>query len=168
MGARWQKAARVTIFKTMWKLLILAAASLAMLTAGRARADPLEPLKWKQRPLLLFAKSRSDASLDKQIDLLRERRSELRERQMVVLRSAGNEETRAAIGYVSLPSGSARQLRRRFQPRRSGLTAILVGKDGTEKARWERLVQPDEIFELIDSMPMRRREMGDTSSSVTN
>ncbi|MDD9911258.1 MAG: DUF4174 domain-containing protein [Ahrensia sp.] len=148
----------------------LALASIVVMLASTfpaAAADPLAGLQWEARPLLLFAKSRSDASLDKQIDLLRERRPDLRERQMVVFRTAGNEDTRAAIGYVDLPRGAARSLRRRFEPRPNGLTVILVGKDGTEKGRWERVVEPDEIFELVDSMPMRQRE-AQGQSATTN
>ncbi len=39
------------------------------------------------------------------------------------------------------------------------MTMVLVGKDGDEKARWNRVVNPQEIFDLIDSMPMRQSEM---------
>ncbi len=37
--------------------------------------------------------------------------------------------------------------------------AVLVGKDGTVKHRFDKPVEPDEIYALIDEMPMRRREM---------
>lgn len=152
----------------MWKLSLVLISIALMATPAFGRDNPLSAVKGEKRVLLLFAKSRSDASLDKQIDLLRERRPELRERDLVVLRSAGNEETRAAIGYVSLPPGAAVRLRAIYKPRRSGLTSVLIGKDGTEKARWERVVQPDELFELIDSMPMRRREINEATTTVTN
>lgn len=36
---------------------------------------------------------------------------------------------------------------------------ILIGKDTGVKKRWDTLPAPDEIFNLIDAMPMRRREM---------
>jgi len=36
---------------------------------------------------------------------------------------------------------------------------IPVGKDGTVKLRKDRPVAPKDIFRLIDSMPMRQREM---------
>ncbi len=129
-------------------------------------ADPLEGLTGKSRPILLFAKSRSDANLDRQIDLLRERRPDLADRDIVVFRTAGNEDTRSAIGYVDLPRGAAFELRKRFGPLRSGLTVILIGKDGTEKGRWERLVPPQEIFDLIDTMPMRKREIEENSAAT--
>ena len=150
----------------MKSILTLCLTMMAAMAGQAEAADPLAGLQGKARPILLFAKSRSDASLDKQVDLLRERRSEVSERGIVVLRTAGNEETRAAIGYVSLSEGAAFQLRRRFEPRRSGLTVVLVGKDGTEKARWEHVVQPQEIFDLIDTMPMRKQEIEENSAAT--
>ena len=36
---------------------------------------------------------------------------------------------------------------------------ILFGKDGAVKATWEKHVNLDDLFKLIDSMPMRKREM---------
>lgn len=36
---------------------------------------------------------------------------------------------------------------------------ILIGKDGTIKRKWEYPVSAREIFELIDSMPMRKSEI---------
>jgi hypothetical protein len=36
---------------------------------------------------------------------------------------------------------------------------ILIGKDGTIKGKWEKKVSVKEIFDLIDSMPMRKAEI---------
>jgi hypothetical protein len=132
---------------------------LAIWSIPAMAADPLISLKGEKRPLLLFAKSRSFAPLDKQLDLLRSYRPDLKDRDMVVLSTTGNQETSSAIGYVSLNRGTARQLRRQYGPDAQGLTVVLVGKDGTEKARWHKLVEPQVIFDLIDSMPMRQDEI---------
>lgn len=37
--------------------------------------------------------------------------------------------------------------------------AILVGKDGGEKYRSADPIAPQTLFDLIDAMPMRRREI---------
>ena len=134
-----------------------------LLMAGSAHADPLDRLRGEKRVLLLFSKSRSLSSLDRFVDLLRERRPDVEERDLVVLVTAGSDPTYSAIGYTSLPAGANRELRRRFLPQGSGLTAVLVGKDGGEKARYSGVVDPDAIFALIDTMPMRRREMEERS-----
>ena len=141
------------------KNVSLLAALLMCVSIAPLHADSLDGLQGKKRPLLLFAKSRSYAGLDKQIDLLRDRRPDISERDMVVLVTQGNQDTISAIGYASLPPGAALDLKTRFKPNPSGLTVVLIGKDGGEKARWDKLVQPQEIFDLIDSMPMRQSEM---------
>ncbi len=135
------------------------------LTIMPASANSLAALQWEKRPLLLFAQSRSDAGLDKQMELLRERRPDLAERDMLVLVTQGTQDTIAAIGYTALPGGTARDLRERFKPGSKGMTVILVGKDGAEKGRWSQVVDPDEIFALIDAMPMRLNEMGEAGEA---
>lgn len=140
---------------------LLAATIMATALSVPASANPLQSLEGKKRALLLFAKSRSDARLDKQVDLLRERRPGLSDRDLVVLVTAGNQDTALAIGYASLRRGTNRLLRETFKPQSSGLTVVLIGKDGLEKARWKTLVQPDEVFATIDSLPEK-------SGDVTN
>ena len=39
------------------------------------------------------------------------------------------------------------------------ITVVLIGKDGGEKLRREKGATLGEIFGLIDTMPMSRREM---------
>ena len=36
---------------------------------------------------------------------------------------------------------------------------VLIGKDGSVKAKWEDPVDPQIIFDIIDAMPIRRREI---------
>jgi hypothetical protein len=38
-------------------------------------------------------------------------------------------------------------------------TLILVGKDGGEKFRSEKITTPQQLFQVIDAMPMRQSEM---------
>lgn len=38
-------------------------------------------------------------------------------------------------------------------------TVLLVGKDGGEKYRTNKLLQPAELFAIIDARPMRKQEM---------
>ena len=131
--------------------------------ASAQGADPLAALKGEKRIVLLFSKSRSLAALDRQEAEFRERRPDVRERDMVVFTVPGSDPVQDAIGYERLPYGATRALRRRYAPEGTGLTVVLIGKDGGEKARWERAVDPDEVFALIDAMPMRQREMREGS-----
>ena len=157
---RWRDAANA--YMDPMKTLLLAFA-ISLLPVAAAHADPLDGLRGEKRALLLFSKSRSLSSLDRFVDLLRERRPDLEDRDMVVLVTAGSDPTYSAIGYTSLPSGANRDLRRRFRPQASGLTIVLVGKDGTEKARYLQTVDPDIVFDIVDAMPMRQREIEERS-----
>ncbi|MHA4842598.1 DUF4174 domain-containing protein [Flavitalea antarctica] len=41
----------------------------------------------------------------------------------------------------------------------SKFNVLLIGKDGGVKATWNRLINTNELFALIDAMPMRKSEM---------
>jgi hypothetical protein len=137
---------------------ILLAMSIAIFALPAHAADPLSGLVGQKRVLLLFSKSRSDATLDRQLALLGDRRADVSDRKMVVLAVSGGREPMAVMGYATLPQGAGRELVKRFEPGNQGLTAVLVGLDGTEKGRWHNAIDPQVLFDLIDSMPMRQEE----------
>ena len=141
--------------------LVLGAASIT----SAAMAGPLDNLLGQKNAILLFAKSRSDASIDRQLSLFQERRPELDERDAVVITVLGDRDAIAAVGYVTLPAGASRDLRKQFAPNPVGMTAVLVGKDGREMGRWSHIVQPDELLDLIDSAPDARDEAGAIQSA---
>ncbi len=60
--------------------------------------------------------------------------------------------------YV-VPEDVEINLRERYRIDPAHFAAILVGKDGQEKCRWESGVDVQEIFSRIDAMPMRREEI---------
>lgn len=98
--------------------------------------------KWRHRLLLVFAGGEDDPKLAGQEKILEGEESGAGERDLVPVFSPGDE------------------ARREFGVSEGSFAALLVGKDGAEKARFERPVRADEIFRLIDEMPMRRREIG--------
>ena len=49
-------------------------------------------------------------------------------------------------------------MRQKFSVRQGSFLVILIGKDGEEKMRRQK-VNLTEIFAVIDGMPMRQREM---------
>lgn len=117
------------------------AALLVLAGALPVAADPLAEYRWEKRPILVFAPAPGDPRLEDQLDRFEASRAELAERDNVVI--------------VDTEPGSA--LRARFRP--PEFAVILVGKDGTEKLRRASPVAVGDLTALIDSMPMRRREM---------
>ncbi|HSO47404.1 MAG TPA: DUF4174 domain-containing protein [Rhizobiaceae bacterium] len=142
----------------MKRLLGMFIALLIAAPAVPASANPLESLQGKKRAVLLFARSRSDASLDRQMAMLGEQRTGFDQRKTVVFNVAGGREPMTFIGFASLPFGAGRDLQTQFAPASQGLTVVLVGLDGTEKGRWQHPVNPQVLFDLIDSMPIRQEE----------
>ena len=80
---------------------------------------------------MVIAGAEDDPRVDQQVERLRAQQAERDDRQIVVIRN----------------------------PRPVAFAVILVGKDTGEKARWNEIVDPAEVFSCIDAMPMRRREM---------
>jgi len=160
----FQQKALLVLFSTV---LIISGLCIGTISSSFAQTtqSPLKGLEGKKRIILLFSKSRSDATLDKQIDLLRARRRDLSDRDTVVLVVEARSDVVSAIGYVSIPRGAALDLRRIYEKEKTRFFGILIGKDGGEKSRWTRVRQPQEMFDQIDAMPMRQQEM---RSSQTN
>ncbi len=122
----------------------VAAILMACLGAGPARsADRLSGLLWKRRVVVIFADTRDDARLGRQVALLDERRALLADYDTTV---------------VTVPDGDM-ALRERLGVVPRGFAVALVGKDGTVKERWRAPVAPERIVGLIDRMPMRRDEV---------
>lgn len=106
-----------------------------------ASADPLSGQRWEKRPLVVIAPD-GDRRVAVQRERIARARPDFAERDQVL---------------VVARDGDG--LRERFGVAAGDFVAILVGLDGTEKARWSEPVDPAELFALIDAMPMRQREM---------
>lgn len=131
-----------------------------------AAAQPfsLDAHRWQHRVLLVFATSEQDPRLEQQRVLFAEERAAFEERHLLLLELVGAEH--GAIRPFGLPetrqslsADAVAELRRRFAVPLDTFAAVLVGKDGTEKVRYEAPAKPNAIYERIDAMPMRQREM---------
>ncbi len=89
--------------------------------------------------------------LNEQLSLLKSRQKELLERNLIIFRYAN--------GKLFDISGSATPMNTKSVPDKDYNGLLLIGKDGGVKLKKEFIVPPDEIFTLIDGMPMRRAEM---------
>lgn len=108
------------------------------------------------RHLLLFAPSADDDRLARMERALERHATAVSDRDLQVHRAAGD----AATGPAGrAPHDDPATLRDAWDVPADAFCLILVGKDGGEKLRRYEPVDLSEIFALIDSMPMRRREM---------
>ncbi len=106
---------------------------------------------------LLFAPTEEDDRFDGQLLCMNDYKEEFIERDLVLFEIVGDAESRAA--GEPLTEIEADSLRQRFGVGEEDFCAVLVGKDGSEKARWNGPIPPDELFRTVDAMPMRQQEM---------
>ena len=120
---------------------LFAAATLSIVNV--AHADPLDDARGKARPVVVLSDSRDDPRVAKQIQALDGTGPELTNRNIQVLQEAR-------------PNGPLHQ---KLGVEKKGFAVVLVGKDGQVKKMWRDPVDPKKIFTIIDSMPMRQKEM---------
>jgi hypothetical protein len=128
-----------------------------MIFAGHASGVDLERFQWKNRLLLVFAPDRSDSGFQAISREVEGRQDDFQDRDMVLIPVF--EAGRFKAGEETLSLEQVRELRRRFSVKAGRFTMILIGKDGGVKLKREYRTGLQEIFDLIDSMPMRQQEM---------
>jgi hypothetical protein len=117
----------------------------------------LSRFKWQNRLLMLFA---PDSNHPLFVDLQREissRPLEVRDRDLVIFEILESGSSRMNADEIG--PQTAASLREQFSIPQEVFAVVLVGKDGGIKLRRNDFVSLQEIFDLIDSMPMRRQEM---------
>jgi hypothetical protein len=119
----------------------IALLAMSLISTWSPQTPDLKHFQWKNRILLLFAPEAEDERLKKQTDLIEASRPGFEERDLIT--------------FIIPEPGP---LRARFHVDTKAYTVILLGKDGTEKLRQQSVLDPEKLFRLIDSMPMRRAE----------
>ena len=117
----------------------------------------LKKYQWKKRLILLFAPSAQDGAYREQVAVLEGSKGGLRERDLLIahLFETGS----GQLGNDVLSEDEAAALRSEYEVGSGEFTFVLIGKDGTVKRRSQEVVQIEDLFAQIDSMPMRQREM---------
>ena len=126
----------------------------AQLASGQN--DMLEPYRWENRLILLFGSAES-VSVQQQLRELKKEPAEITDRDLLIFHIAGDEVR--LINETSDRSFSADLFRSRYNISKNEFRYILIGKDGGVKLKKKDFVPNTSMFSLIDSMPMRQREM---------
>jgi hypothetical protein len=146
-----------TLKKYLCKTLLFFVVGTVAAQANGEDKIRLKDYQWKNRLILAFSPSTKDPgyrALAKEIAVQAE---EVVDRDLLVFHIL--EAGKIKSGESSLQVGSGDYLRESFAIRPGTFTVLLIGKDGGVKLRREGGVELDEIFSLIDTMPMRQREM---------
>ena len=117
----------------------------------------LSQFKWKNRLLFLFGEDASDPLFKNLQSQIVAQKAEVDDRDLIVF-----EVPAKGLGRMNtsiLDRKEADSIRNHFAITGDEFSLILVGKDGGIKLKRMDQVDLREVFELIDSMPMRQNEM---------
>jgi Domain of unknown function (DUF4174) len=125
-------------------------------TPGISPAD-MRPHFWKERVVIVFAPSDADPRLAEQRAALAADPGGMAERKVISYEVVGTRE----VSKEGRPLGAeaAADFRERFNAPVEEFEVIVIGLDGLVKQRDVEVVDSGELFELIDSMPVRQAEM---------
>ena len=128
--------------------LLASAGLLSAMLANPAEAagDPLAAYRWKARVLVVVAADAHDPKVTRQKALYEGMRAGADERDLVLVQGFGTGE-------------AAQLLRQRLSLHDLGFHVLLVGKDSGTKLQSDEPLGPDDLFPVIDAMPMRQGEM---------
>ena len=127
----------------------------------------LDAHRWEHRLLFVFASSDTADAVTTQQSAFDGHDAGFRDRDLLLLFLNGAAEGQLveAPGEEPQPltEAAVRRLYDHFGVPTDAFRVLLVGKDGTEKRRDAEPVSARSIFDTIDAMPMRQREMRDSS-----
>lgn len=117
--------------------------------------EPLANYRWQNRLLVIFAAETDAVQLSEQQKCIAAAEAGFHDRDMLTFVVLPEK----VQGPKQHPAEIAQQLRQQYQIAEGEFAVLLIGKDGTEKLRKAEVVEMQEIFGLIDSMPMRKAEL---------
>jgi hypothetical protein len=119
----------------------------------------VENYVWQKRVLLIFAPDAENALFKQQMLSAKENQSGFKERDLVIISlfaTTGFDEKNQAIATEKVKG-----LRKKYKVSENEFKAILLGKDGGEKQSSLQVLDSQQLFGIIDAMPMRKRERKD-------
>ena len=117
--------------------------------------------RWENRVIVIYGE---DPIRSEQIDHLQSDLAGLLDRNLVVIDASAEPATVVAGKGPEEPLPTASTFISRFTIPSEGFTCSLVGKDGRMKERRVTIFRSDELYPIIDAMPMRMREMREQES----
>jgi hypothetical protein len=130
---------------------------------ARADPDPLAAYRWKHRLLVVYVPDTEAGrtTLKTFRASLHDRMEGVLDRDLLIVPVGDLPRPGDALSpAVDLGASARSDVRRRFGLEGQEVQLLLIGKDGGMKARQSGgMLDLDRVFELVDSMPMRRAEM---------
>ena len=119
-------------------------------------AVDLGDYRWKHRIVLVFAKSEERAEFRDFMGAWSREQEGVKDRDLIIFHALIEGKSEGPSGILT--PAQADSLRRKYATAGEMFEIVLIGKDGEIKLR-SGSASVAQIFELIDTMPMRRAEM---------
>lgn len=142
----------------LWSLCLSTALLASHAPATENPANPLITDRGLFRPLIIIAASAADTDYRRMRERLEARQAAFEEREMLLYTVTDGHGERAGKPMTEAETGALVEAMD-IDPQ-GPTTVILVGKDGGKKMQLEGYVPPQQVFDIIDRMPMRQREAG--------
>ena len=127
-------------------------------TSGEATVDlNLGDYLWQNRLLLVFAPGENTLAYQQQMQNFETAQVGFTERDLLLIELIADGNNR--LDGVSIDPSDAESVRSRYGIPAETFAVMLIGKDGTLKRHDSEPVLAEIIFDEIDAMPMRQREM---------
>jgi hypothetical protein len=141
-----------------WIFLTVLSSLCLLGCAQSSVAEWLRPHRWQHRLVLTFSPDWEHPQLQAQQALRQSHPDGWEDRALFFLHltpTGGKDQMGAEVS-----AALAQAFYDRYEVSPDAFTAILIGKDGGEKLRSRSsMIDREQLFAVIDAMPMRRREM---------
>jgi len=136
---------------------MISSLALFLFAMHAAAQQDFSKFKWRNRILLFSAESLSDENFTAQFKSFMDSQKKLEDRNLILFTLIKGRIYDKDLKPVSHYDTAA--LRKKYDIGGSFSGLVLIGKDGASKLKKNFPVEPRTIFETIDQMPMRQKEM---------
>jgi len=123
--------------------------------------NPIAAHKWEKRVLIFSASAPTNVGYKRQEQLMEKGKRGMKERDLIIYKLY--DDHWLGPNNDLLTEEQATAIRKAYDIPSGQFMVVLIGKDGMIKMRKDDIVSTREVFALVDSMPMRKREMREKS-----
>jgi len=132
---------------------------LLMTFSNKLIGQDLGQHQWQNRLLLVVSKDSSNTAFREQLATLNSCKPGLKERKLLLYQVLPDQYKMVAPSENNGSWSTSSDLYQQFNPGNEGFGVILIGLDGGVKLRKNAVLPCEELWAVIDQMPMRRAEI---------
>lgn len=130
----------------------------AMMIPAISSADPISSVRWKNRVIVLDFPRGSGSELSALETQIRRTKAEIKDRDLIIFH-VGEKRSTGYSRKLTEEERKAVRSRLGMGTKSTSPRMVLIGKDGGVKATQTNSFDLTKFYRLIDTMPMRQKEM---------